>query len=111
MKGIEWVMIGASLILGVMFVLGFALQARMLRLMRKRHGDVWEKLGSPTLFFNASIKSDLVMQQYLKRKEYDLLNDQELSSVCRASVILQRIYMLVFFISLTLFAINIWAHQ
>lgn len=111
MKGLGWIMIGAILVLSTMFVLGFALQAWMLRLMRKRHGDVWEKLGSPTLFFNASIKRDFVIQRYLKRKEYDLLDDQELSSVCRALVILQRIYMLVFFVSLTLFAVNIWAHQ
>ena len=49
----------------------------MLSNLRKRHPEVWEDLGSPTLINNNTIRNGLRVQKFLLKKEYKGLNDPE----------------------------------
>lgn len=92
------------LVLGVWVAVGFVLHSRFLKTLKTRHPDVWEALGSPSLFLNNSIKNGWAVQRFLHKKEYLALNDPLFTSQCNFARSFGRAY-LVFFIGALAFLV------
>ena len=91
----------------LMVVFGLYLHNKFLVLLRRRHPEVWEKLGSPTLFLNNSIKSNLRTLAFLKNRQYVELNDSQLTKLSKFLWNYNRIYLVVFVVALVIFALNL----
>jgi hypothetical protein len=94
-------------VLIILWLIGFYLWRRILFLLKKNHLQEWEKLGSPTLFFNNSVKNNVTMLKYIRRKEYLNLNDSDLTIFCNiyryfivGYLIFFGLFVIVFLISL-----------
>ena len=53
----------------------FGLAARMFRLLRQNHREVYESLGSPSLLLNNSIRNGWLSLRFLMRGDYRDVND------------------------------------
>ena len=89
-------MLMAVMILVVMCLTGFVLNAQMLRYLRAQHSEVWKRLGSPTLFFNNSIQNNRAVNSFLKTRAYENLDDPTLEKRCRFLKIFNHLYLVVF---------------
>ena len=58
---------GVSLIL---MVIGAFLMSRVYRRLEERHYEVWDRLGQPSLFLNASARVQQRVGRFLWHKEY-----------------------------------------
>jgi disulfide bond formation protein DsbB len=63
--------------------LGFILMARLHRLLHTRQPNVYESLGSPTLFLNNNIKNGWAMQRFLLGGHFQQVNDPVALRFCR----------------------------
>lgn len=53
----------------------FALAARMFRLLRQDHREVYESLGSPSLVLNNSVRNGWLSLRFLMSGDYREVND------------------------------------
>jgi hypothetical protein len=83
-----------------MVIVWFVLIRRLFNLLRNDHPMAYEKLGSPTLFYNNSIKNNSLFLRFLLRKEFESLNDPTLSNLCR----IMRLYLAVYLVLFLIFA-------
>jgi len=93
---------------GVMFIMmvfGFFLYNKFLVLISEKKPEVWIKLGSPKLFFNNSINSNLRVFIFLKNKQYLQLNNPQLTKISNFLWNYIIIYLLIFVLVLFLFVI------
>ncbi len=90
-------------LLVTMFVITFFFYARVLKQLKNSHVYKWKDLGQQSIFFGNSIKNNVAMFLFLKRKEYLSLNDPVLSTKCGYLWLCFRIYILVFIVTGVLF--------
>lgn len=76
---------GASLVL---MVIGAFLMSWLYRRLEEQHYEVWDRLGQPSLFLNASARIQQRVGRFLWRKEYVELGDGRLSQVAFLSKVL-----------------------
>ena len=57
----------------------FAFAARLFRLLREEHGEVYESLGSPSLFLNNSVKNNWLSLRFLATGSYRELGDKRVT--------------------------------
>ncbi len=72
-------------VVGVVYI---PLYLRALSILKARHLDVFEKLGSPSLVMSNSIGNTIAFQRFLFARKYRELNDTELERVldiCRVT--------------------------
>lgn len=100
----------ATKILPVMFIvlfsaciLGLILHYKFLALLKEKHPKEWERLGSPSLFTNNSIKNSFRTMLFLKNKEYLKTNDLHLKQTAQFLWRYILIYSAVFVVILFLF--------
>jgi hypothetical protein len=94
----------------MLIVLGvgdFILGARFLAYLRKKHPELWQNLGGPTLFINNSIKIGVRMRSFIKNKEYLKVNDVQLIKKATFLRYYSHIYIFVFIMAISLFLIAI----
>ncbi len=60
----------------------FALAARLFRLLREDHGEVYDTLGSPSLFLNSSIRNNWLSLRFLIAGHYRELDDERVTRLC-----------------------------
>ncbi len=84
-------------------LVGFNSSRKMMKILKERHKDIWEKLGKPSLFLNNSISNNLSMRKYLRRKEYEKTNDSEFIDVCNFNRIYTKLYFILFGAVLVIF--------
>jgi hypothetical protein len=60
----------------------FALAARLYRLLREDHGEVYEWLGSPSLFLNNSPRKSWLSLRFLVSGNFRNLGDQRVTRLC-----------------------------
>ena len=74
----------------------FALAARLFRMLREDHGEVYESLGSPSLFLNSSIRNNWLSLRFLVTGHYRELNDGRVTRLCRFMRIFLAAYIVWF---------------
>lgn len=58
-------------------------QYKFFLFLKEKYPTLWNELGSPTLFFNKSIKNSIETFKFLKRKEYLKINDPNLTKLSK----------------------------
>ncbi len=104
------VLILKSLILLLLLLLpgGIVLHARFLRALRQRYPRTWESLGRPTMIRNNTIRNSRAAQRFLRRREYEALEDPGLSALCDILRVYTRSYtILLWALLLCLVAVGI----
>ena len=81
--------------------IGLALHTRLLRHLRREHPREWERLGKPRLFRSNSVRNNLSVQRFLRRREYRLLGDPVLAGQVAVLRWLGRAYRLLFGVGTT----------
>ena len=84
---------------GVVFFLifvNFYLCTRVFRLLRKDYPEVYESIGSLSLFFNNTIKGNWLFSRFLRAGRYRELGDDELTRLCRLIRIVRAIFIVTF---------------
>ena len=67
-----------------------------LRYLRLHHRDTWEKLGSPSLVMNNSIRNGLAVTRWLWAKEFLDLEDPRLTRFAKSMLLYQILYLALF---------------
>ena len=83
-------------------MVGLLLVNRFFRSFREKHFQEWERLGMPSLVINNSPHSSLAVLNYLRRREYVALNDEEFTLQASRLWAFIRIYFLVFLVAVGL---------
>ena len=78
----ELVFSGLTLFLVLLAPYGFLLHRRFLARLQVRHPATWERLGRPSAVYSGSIANGLALGRFIRRREYESLEDDELSSFC-----------------------------
>jgi hypothetical protein len=94
-------------ILLTMVLVWFGLLARLFRTLRADHPATYERLGSPTLIYNNSLKNNWLLFRFLYRNEFNVLGDMSLGRFCRWLKIFLAGYLVLFFVMLGLVLIII----
>lgn len=79
------VLFGAGIAL---MVIGAILMSWLYRRLEDRHFEVWNRLGQPSLFLNASARIQQRVGRFLWRNEYAELGDERLSQVASLTKVL-----------------------
>ena len=83
------------LLLGVLFVMaaaGLILISWLFHRLRNRHPSAYESIGSPSLFWNNSVRNNLLFLKFLFSSHAWELDDPQLSRV----VLFLRVFLLVY---------------
>ena len=91
----------------VLTILGAIAGSRLLNVLRQDHPDVWMKLGSPTLLMNNSIRNNLLVNAFLRKREYLSLDNENLTHACKTVKLISRIYIPIFCVLVILFLLLI----
>lgn len=78
-------LLGAGIAL---MVIGAILMSWLYRRLEDRHFEVWDRLGQPSLFLNASARIQQRVGRFLWHKEYAELGDDRLSNVALLTKVL-----------------------
>lgn len=73
---------GIIIVLGILMLVGLFLNIKFYRKIKEDHPDLWQELGSPTIFFSKSWKTRSVVYKYIMRKKYMDTNNPELIRLC-----------------------------
>ena len=95
-----------SLIL-LMAIFGIVLYYKFLVLLKEKHFEIWEELGSPALFTNNSIKNNLRILGFLKNREYIEIKDVQLTKISQLLWNYSLTYLILFTIALFVFIIKL----
>jgi hypothetical protein len=82
----------------IMVVIWFALITRLFNQLREKHPAIYENLGSPSLFYNNSMKTNHLFLRFLCKNEFEVLDDPPLVKLCRFARIYLASYLALFFI-------------
>ena len=64
-----------SVLLILMVIYGFYLTKKFDDYLKRYHEDEWGKLGSPTIFWNNSLKNQHARSGFILKKKYLQIND------------------------------------
>ncbi len=76
------------IMLGILASLGIYLNYRYLLILKTTHYEKWKDLGSPEIITNNSLKNNIAVFNFLRKKESLALNDQTLTKISIACRIL-----------------------
>src|SRR5262245_25330041 len=82
--------------LGAMIAIWFALSAWVLRRLKSRHRETFDRLGRPSLIMNNSILNNLLVTRFLLMREYMILRDVGLQRVCDFMLLFFAAYVFIF---------------
>ena len=69
---------------------------RVFHRLRKDYPEVYESIGSLSLFFNNTIKGNWLFSRFLRAGRYRELGDDELTRLCRLIRIVRAIFIVTF---------------
>lgn len=72
--------------------------------LKSRHRSTWISLGSPGIFIGGNARNAFLLWRFISLKGHRALQDDTLSSVCRADIALQLIFLPLFAASIILLA-------
>ncbi|RJQ49598.1 MAG: hypothetical protein C4538_02015 [Nitrospiraceae bacterium] len=85
-------------------IVGLIITHKFFLILKEKHLETWNELGKPTLFFNNSIKNNLLVVKFLKTKKYLELHD---SLLTKKSQLLWKYYIVYLILFITTFLILI----
>ncbi len=68
----------------VCVIVSYAMMARLYRMLRERHPDIYDSLGQPTLFWNSSLKNHFAVMGFILRGRFKETQDAEIIQLCRS---------------------------
>ena len=71
----------------------------VVRRLRAEHGDLWQRLGCPTLVFNTLKTWDNILR-FIWAREFQVLSDPLLASRCRREAFLAKTWAACFVLSI-----------
>ena len=77
-------------------IVWFVLVTRLFRLLRTRHPDVYESLGSPTLILNNSIRNGWLFTRFLLGGHFRDIDDTETVRLCQFMRVFAICYLVLF---------------
>lgn len=102
-------MISAAFILLVCVgVVGLTVYSNLLVYLKRKHREVWESLGSPSLFLNNTIANGFRTQSFLLRRKYATLNDPSLVKKGDRLIFVYYSYFFLFICLLVLVLVQIF---
>ena len=66
-------------VLMVLAIVGIYLQHNFISLLKQTHHEKWEELGRPGLVMNNSVKNNIAIFNFLRKKEYLEISDHKLT--------------------------------
>jgi hypothetical protein len=93
------------MVLMICVVVWFVLVARLHRLLRTRHPNVYDSLGRPTLILNNTIRNGWLFTRFLLGGHFQDINDRETLWLCQFMRVFAFCY-LVFFVSIFVLGIG-----
>src|SRR4051812_11754041 len=81
---------------GCMMILWFVLVARLHRLLRTRHPNVYDSLGRPTLILNNSLQNSGLFLRFLFGGHFESIDDGETVRLCRFMRVFAFCYLVLF---------------
>ena len=97
----------AFITLIVLAIMGIYLHHSFLSLLKKTHHEKWKELGSPALVTNNSVKNSVAILNFLRKKEYLEMNDQELTKISLRLWNFGRIYLIFLATVICLFVVSL----
>ena len=82
----------------IMVVIWFVVITRLFNQLRDKYPAIYENLGSPSLFYNNSMKTNHLFLRFLCKKEFEVLDDPPLVKLCRFARIYLASFMILFLI-------------
>ena len=79
-----------------MIAVWFVLCSWLFRRLRERHASTYEAIGSPTLFWNNSIRNGWLSMKFLLGGHWRSLGDSKLATVCSFMRVFFVLYLLLF---------------
>jgi len=77
-------------------IVWFVLVARLHRLLRTRHPNIYDSLGRPTLILNNSIKNGALFIRFLLGGHFESIDDGETLRLCRFMRVFAFCYLVLF---------------
>jgi hypothetical protein len=68
----------------VCVIVSYAMMARLYRMLRERHSEIYDSLGQPTLFWNSSLKNHFAVMGFILRGRFKETRDPEVIQLCRS---------------------------
>lgn len=75
----------------------FVVASRLFRLLRSDHPNAYEALGSPSLFYNNSIRHSWLGLKFLFSGAYRELDDRRVTKICNFMRVFFVVYTILFF--------------
>lgn len=97
----------AFITLLVLAIVGIYLHYSLISFLKKTHYEKWKELGSPALVTNNSVKNNVAILNFLKKKEYLEMNDQELTKISLRLWNFGRIYLIFLATVICLFVVSL----
>ena len=94
-----------GLYFGILFLIAIIhlfLMKHFFSLLKKRHPKKYKELGEPTVYFNSSMKNQILVFMFFVKRDYIKLNDSKIKNLC----IFLTIYYLIFIILFLTFFIT-----
>ena len=105
MSNVILVFMFGSLIL--LFAIGIVFYQKCIRILKSKHTEVWNSLGSPSLILNNSISTQKLFLAFIKDKRYLQTENQDLIRVATFLRYYNKIYFVYFVIVLVSFIVLI----
>jgi len=86
----------AFISLFVIWALQFSFGGLLLRRLKQRHAEIWNELGSPTLFWNNSIRNGFLVSGFIIRRRYARLRDRTLALLGDIVLVLSLVLLTIF---------------
>lgn len=88
----------ASVLLGVLFsmVMVCVLLSWLFRRLRRDYPSTHEAIGSPSLFWDNSLRTNWLLMRFFFRSQWQGLGDSAVANVCRFMRIFLGAYLLIF---------------
>jgi hypothetical protein len=80
--------------LATMVVVWFVLASWLFRRLREQHASTYVEIGSPSLFWNNSMRNNWLFLKFLFGSKWRQLSDLAVSNVCR----FMRVFIVVYFL-------------
>lgn len=84
-------------------IFGMFLTHKFYAILKEKHNEKWQELGSPSLIKNNSVKTCLAAWSFLRKKEYLKTHDPSLIKLSQVLYSFSIIYIIFFLVVVILF--------
>ena len=90
------------ILLGVLFVVGTIMQLRLIKALKIRHREVWDRLGRPSMLMDSSMRQMLSLTKFISSGCVEV-KDESLRYLCRALRLVTVSFLICFSLYVVMF--------